>query len=175
MSRHRQLAQTFHVPHRRLAEVPLVISAEMRLVFVTDAISRLARVEVLAQHQPPGFLKPQVLLKLQRAHRRHRLEVGVEPGRAHAQFPRHVLDPQRLVKVLTKFLDSPLMALDKSTGKPVWKCAVPEGPTGDRGFLGTSGAAYASVIAVDFENVRQYVQLTATTLVGVAASDGKLL
>gem|GEM_PF-5186921 len=28
---------------------------------------------------------------------------------------------------------------------------------------------------VDFEGVRQYVQLTATTLVGVAASDGKLL
>jgi alcohol dehydrogenase (cytochrome c) len=52
---------------------------------------------------------------------------------------------------------------------------VPEGPTGDRGFLGTSGAAYASAIAVDFEGVRQYVQLTATTLVGVAASDGKLL
>jgi outer membrane protein assembly factor BamB len=71
--------------------------------------------------------------------------------------------------------DATLMALDKRTGKPIWKCAVPEGPTGDRGFLGTSGAAYASVIAVDFEGVHQYVQLTATTLVGVAASDGKLL
>ena len=70
---------------------------------------------------------------------------------------------------------SSLLALDKQTGKPVWKCKVPEGPTGDRGFLGTSGAAYASVIAVDFEGVRQYVQLTATTLVGVAAADGKLL
>jgi len=52
---------------------------------------------------------------------------------------------------------------------------VPEGPTGDRGFLGKSGAAYASVIAVDFEGVRQYVQLASTTLIGVAASDGKLL
>jgi outer membrane protein assembly factor BamB len=52
---------------------------------------------------------------------------------------------------------------------------VPEGPTGDRGFLGTSGAAYASPIAIDFEGVRQYVQLTATTLIGVQASDGKLL
>jgi outer membrane protein assembly factor BamB len=71
--------------------------------------------------------------------------------------------------------DATLMALDKRTGKPIWKCPVPEGPTGDRGFLGTSGAAYASVIAVDFEGERQYVQLTATTLVGVAASDGKLL
>ena len=36
-------------------------------------------------------------------------------------------------------------------------------------------AQYASVIAIEFEGVRQYVQLTATTLVGVAASDGKLL
>jgi outer membrane protein assembly factor BamB len=71
--------------------------------------------------------------------------------------------------------DAVLMALDKRTGEPIWKCKVPEGPTGDRGFLGTSGAAYASVIAVDFEGVRQYVQLTATTLVGVAASDGALL
>ena len=71
--------------------------------------------------------------------------------------------------------DGALMALDKRTGEPIWKCPVPEGPTGDRGFLGTSGAAYASAIAVDFEGVRQYVQLTATTLVGVAASDGKLL
>ena len=67
------------------------------------------------------------------------------------------------------------MALDKRTGKPIWKCKVSEGPTGNRGFLGTSGAAYASAIAVDFEGVRQYVQLTATTLVGVAAADGKLL
>src|SRR5436190_400021 len=70
--------------------------------------------------------------------------------------------------------DATLMALDKQTGKPIWKCKVPEGPTGNRGFLGTSGAAYASVIAIDFEGVRQYVQLTATTLVGVS-SDGKLL
>jgi outer membrane protein assembly factor BamB len=39
----------------------------------------------------------------------------------------------------------------------------------------SSGAAYASAIAIDFEGERQYVQLTARTLVGVAAADGKLL
>lgn len=38
-----------------------------------------------------------------------------------------------------------------------------------------SGAAYASAIAIDFGGVRQYVQLTATTLVGVRASDGQVL
>ena len=38
-----------------------------------------------------------------------------------------------------------------------------------------SGAAYASAIAIDFDGQRQYVQLTAKALVGVAASDGKFL
>ncbi len=70
--------------------------------------------------------------------------------------------------------DGTLMALDKKSGKPLWKCNVPEGPTGDRGFLGTSGAAYSSVIVVDFEGLKHYVQLTATTLVGVS-TEGKLL
>ena len=40
---------------------------------------------------------------------------------------------------------------------------------------GGSGASYSSAIAIDFEGQRQYVQLTAKTLVGVAASDGKVL
>ena len=47
------------------------------------------------------------------------------------------------------------------------------GPGG--GFGGGGGAAYASAIAIDFEGQRQYVQLTARALVGVAASDGKFL
>ena len=38
-----------------------------------------------------------------------------------------------------------------------------------------SGAGYSSAIAIDFEGQRQYVQLTATTLAGFAATDGKLL
>jgi len=43
------------------------------------------------------------------------------------------------------------------------------------GLGGGSGAAYASAIAFDFEGQRQYVQLTAKALIGVAASDGKFL
>jgi outer membrane protein assembly factor BamB len=70
--------------------------------------------------------------------------------------------------------DATLMALDKRTGKPIWKCKVPEGPT-NRRFGNASGASYSSAIAIDFEGVRHYAQLTSTTLVGVAASDGKLL
>ncbi|QEG38140.1 outer membrane protein assembly factor BamB family protein [Roseimaritima ulvae] len=53
------------------------------------------------------------------------------------------------------------------------------GSSGRGGFGGRggarSGAAYASVIAIDFEGQRQYVQLTATSLIGVSASDGKVL
>lgn len=61
--------------------------------------------------------------------------------------------------------DATLVALDKATGKAVWKSAV----------AGSRGAAYASVIAIDFDGKRQYVQLTQGTLVGVAAADGKVL
>ena len=51
------------------------------------------------------------------------------------------------------------------------------GQGGGRGGFGgpRSGAAYASVIAIALEGQRQYVQLTAKALIGVAASDGKFL
>jgi len=97
---------------------------------------------------------------------------GIMPVWGFAESP--LIDGDRII-CTPGAPDATLMAIDKATGKPIWKCSVPEGPTGDRGFLGTSGAAYASVIAIDFEGLRQYVQLTATTLVGVAASDGKLM
>jgi outer membrane protein assembly factor BamB len=61
--------------------------------------------------------------------------------------------------------DATIVALDKVSGKTVWKSAVP----------GSRGAAYASVIAIDSAGKRQYVQLTQGTLVGVAAADGKVL
>jgi outer membrane protein assembly factor BamB len=58
-----------------------------------------------------------------------------------------------------------LVALDKLTGKTIWQSKVPGNPQ----------AAYASVIAIDFESQRQYVQLTQRALIGVSASDGKFL
>jgi len=61
--------------------------------------------------------------------------------------------------------DATLVALDKATGKTIWKSRVPDSPQ----------AAYASAIAFDFEGQRQLVQLTAKALVGVAAADGKFL
>jgi len=61
--------------------------------------------------------------------------------------------------------DATIVALDKLTGKTIWKSQVPGSPS----------AAYASAIAIDFEGQRQYVQFTAKAVVGVAASDGKFL
>ena len=61
--------------------------------------------------------------------------------------------------------DATMVALDKLTGKTIWKSQAP----------GSPGAAYSSAIAIDFEGQRQYVQFTAKAVVGVAASDGKFL
>jgi len=78
--------------------------------------------------------------------------------------------------------DATIVALNKLTGELIWKTGVPdpsggnpERPGGGRPGFRESGASYASAIAIDFEGQRQYVQFTAKTLVGVAASDGKLL
>lgn len=75
-----------------------------------------------------------------------------------------------------------LVALNKLTGETIWKSVVPSraestpgGSEEGRRSSGQSGAAYASAIAFDFEGQRQYAQLTAQGLVGIAASDGKLL
>jgi outer membrane protein assembly factor BamB len=82
--------------------------------------------------------------------------------------------------------DATIVALNKLTGETIWKTEVPEpatgnsdGPAGGRGGgrpgFRDSGASYASAIAINFEGQRQYVQFTSKALVGVAASDGKLL
>ena len=61
--------------------------------------------------------------------------------------------------------DAALVALNKTTGKTEWKSKV----------TGSRGAGYSSVIAIDFDGKRQYVQLYAGTVAGVSASDGKVL
>src|SRR5262249_37627769 len=57
-----------------------------------------------------------------------------------------------------------LAALNKKTGEVVWRSKEIE----DR-------AAYSSVIAVEISGVRQYIQVTDRSVLGVAAADGKLL
>jgi outer membrane protein assembly factor BamB len=61
--------------------------------------------------------------------------------------------------------EATMIALDKHTGNPIWKCAVPEGDY----------AAYASAIAVNAGGAKQYVQLLRSGLVGVDAQTGKFL
>lgn len=61
--------------------------------------------------------------------------------------------------------DALMAALNKLTGDTIWKSRTAPG----------SGAAYSSAIAIDFDGQREYVQMTAKALVGVAASDGKFL
>lgn len=56
-----------------------------------------------------------------------------------------------------------MLALLKSNGKPVWQATF-----GDT-------AAYASLIAIEVDGQKQYVQFTAQGVVGVSADDGGLL
>jgi outer membrane protein assembly factor BamB len=52
-----------------------------------------------------------------------------------------------------------------------------QGGRGRRGGFGGSraGAAYSSVIAIEHEGIRQYVQMTSSALVGVSADKGEVL
>ena len=56
-----------------------------------------------------------------------------------------------------------LVALDKHTGDVVWKAPVPGGDE----------AGYASIVTVDADGVKQYVQFLQNGLVGVDAKTGK--
>ena len=58
-----------------------------------------------------------------------------------------------------------LLALNKLTGEPVWKSAVPGGDVAD----------YASIVAVEAGGRRQYVQFLRKGVVGVDAKTGKFL
>ena len=58
-----------------------------------------------------------------------------------------------------------LVALNKTTGDVIWESAVPGG----------DNAEYASIMVVDDDTVKQYVQFLRTGIVGVEAETGKFL
>ena len=64
-----------------------------------------------------------------------------------------------------------LVALDKATGKEIWRASLPSG----FGRQGSDGAAYSSIVVSNGGGVKQYVQLLGRGLVGVRASDGRVL
>jgi outer membrane protein assembly factor BamB len=63
-----------------------------------------------------------------------------------------------------------IVAVDKKTGKDIWRAG------GARlGNAGSNGAGYSSIVISEGAGVKQYVQLIGRGLIGVQASDGKLL
>ena len=67
--------------------------------------------------------------------------------------------------------ESLLVALNKQTGKVVWQTKRPENVASG----GHGGAGYASIVISHGGGTKQYVQLVGGGLVGIRASDGKLL
>lgn len=80
-----------------------------------------------------------------------------------------LVDGDRLI-VTPGVPEATLVALDKKTGKEIWRAAVP--PFGSQG---NDGAGYSSVVVSNGGGVKQYVQLTGRGLVSVRAQDGKFL
>jgi outer membrane protein assembly factor BamB len=66
--------------------------------------------------------------------------------------------------------DAGLVALDKMTGREIWRAALP--PAGAKG---KDGAGYAAAVVSNGAGVKQYVQLMGRGLLGVRAGDGKVL
>jgi outer membrane protein assembly factor BamB len=66
---------------------------------------------------------------------------------------------------------SVLVALEKRTGKEIWRAAAPA----SMGSQGADGAAYSSIVISNGAGVKQYVQLVGRGLIGVRASDGRVL
>ncbi len=80
-----------------------------------------------------------------------------------------LVDGDRLI-VTPGVPSATLVALDKKTGKEVWRAATPS-----LGSQGKDGAGYSSVVISNGGGVKQYVQLTGRGLVSVRAQDGKFL
>jgi outer membrane protein assembly factor BamB len=67
--------------------------------------------------------------------------------------------------------DALIVALDKKTGKTIWKAQAPA----DLGSKGTDGAGYSSIVVSNGGGVKQYVQVVGHGVVSVRADDGKFL
>ena len=66
--------------------------------------------------------------------------------------------------------DAMLIALNKMTGKEVWKSKIPA-----LGEQGKDGAGYSSMVISNAGGVKQYVTLVGRGVIGVRASDGEFL
>jgi outer membrane protein assembly factor BamB len=66
--------------------------------------------------------------------------------------------------------DAALVAVDKASGREIWRARVP-----DLGPAGKDGAGYSSIVVSNGAGVKQYVQLLGRGLVGIRAADGAFL
>ena len=65
---------------------------------------------------------------------------------------------------------SGMVALDRLTGKEIWRTTVPR-----VGSAGADGAGYSSIVISNGAGIKQYVQLMGRGVIGVRASDGAYL
>lgn len=92
------------------------------------------------------------------------------PGGSDWRFSESPLVDGDRVIVTPGTAEAALVALDKRTGKEVWRTAMPS-----FGEHGTDGAGYSSVVVSNGAGVRQYVQLLGRGVIGVEASSGRFL
>ncbi len=92
---------------------------------------------------------------------------GRVPNWGYSESP--LVDGDRLV-CTPGGADAGMVALDKKTGKEIWRSVFP--PLGENG---KDEPGYSSIVISDGAGVRQYVQLYGRGLVGVDAKDGKFL
>jgi len=86
---------------------------------------------------------------------------GKRPSWGYAESP--VVDGDQVV-ITPGGAEGAIVALNKKTGAVLWR---------SQGF--TDSPHYSSLVPAQVGGVRQYVQLTAQSVVGVAAADGKVL
>jgi hypothetical protein len=83
-----------------LAQKALVLPSELAGAFVTDLQGSAPGIQTIYRHPRSRFLEPDLLLILERAHRRQAPEVVVQRGDAHAGDLRELLDTERFGKVV---------------------------------------------------------------------------
>lgn len=92
-----------------------------------------------------------------------RADFGGRPGEwAYAESP--LIDGEKVV-VTPGGSEAAIVALNKKDGKTIWKAQVP----------GSEDAAYASLMPVTVDGVKQYVAYLGMGVVGVNAENGKFL
>ena len=88
-------------------------------------------------------------------------------GRGYGESP--LIDGDRLI-FMPGGPDAMLVAVDRKTGKTIWKSTIPE-----IGSKGRDGAAFSSITISNAAGVKQYVTMCGRGLIGIDAASGKFL